>query len=152
MRTTAEGRRRHVDFPKRRLLIAVLCIVGVLAWLVSMSTMSHPASTAAGGLNGHGYSAAESHAGAGENLAIAKITTEPVGSIESAGALSAGEIACALFGIGCLVALLIVVIRPPRDRPVVTRSAGRRLVRALQTFVQGLPRPPSLIELSISRT
>lgn len=149
METNATALRQHLGAtPGHRILVAVLCIAAVLVWLFTMHTMS----SAGAELVSHGHPAIASGSidTADEHVPVGAIST--VASGEASGAPSAGDIACSLFGIGCIVALLVAAIRTLPARAAITRFMSGRLARIVEPLMQRLPRPPSLIELSISRT
>lgn len=137
--------------PRTKVLIALLSIAGVLAWQLTMSAMSHAGTEALIGTPPHSHSATHPVGMGSDSGATAMESLAVVAMWASGGAVD--DIACTLMGIGCILAVLSVVI----GLMLVARSAiGRairiRLVRAMSAVVQRLPQPPSLIVLSISRT
>lgn len=151
METSATLRQRLDAAPGHRFLVALLCIAAVVVWLFTMHTMS---STAAELSHLHAAVGSGSVVAAEEHRATEAISTaapDPVSGAAS-GALSPEDISCSLFGIGCIAALLIASIKTLPARQTIARFMSRRPTRVVAYLMQQVPRPPSLIELSISRT
>lgn len=143
-------RRHHVD----RLLIALLCIFGVLALLLTMNSMGHPQPQPHVGISAPDQSTsafASSHVRASP-------TEGAAGSLESvtaqASSDSAGDdLTCAILGVSCMLVLLALFVRTLLVRPTLCRAprdSGAHV--RLRLVRQRFSIRPSLIALSISRT
>lgn len=133
-----------------RLVLAILCILGVLAWALTMSAMSHGQLDAGNALS-HAHSAPTSLTASGAG--IDQIPDQAGVSVIGSSTTTGIDLACAILGTGCLLALIVLTIRmilspPSRSWP---RPVWAPAVRVLPIRAHSVPRP-SLTALSISRT
>lgn len=135
-----------------RVLLAVLCIFGILALLLTMYFFGHPRPEPRIGMSAPDHSASASF------QVVASPTEADVGSADSAIAWASsdstrGDLTCAILGVSCMLVLLALLARIFLACP--TTSRIRRISAALVRLRFVRQRPsirPSLIELSISRT
>lgn len=136
-----------------RLLLATLCMLGVLAWVLTMSSMSPGQLESLNSAATLAHSAATpftpSNADADPVLGSAQFGASGIGH----STISGIELACAFLGTGCLLALVVLAIRmilpPPGRSRGMPGSASSVRVRPTRAR---LVLQPSLIALSISRT
>lgn len=149
VRVGAMARRVH---GAERMTLAILCILGVLAWLLTMSSMSHGQPESAN-------TPAHAHASSSVSELTASAVVHPAAVSGRAGGASwnstsdAGiELACAILGTGCLIALIALIVYAFLSPPTLNRADPPS---AMVTRVPAQPWAslrPSLIALSISRT
>ena len=133
------------------MVLAILCILGVLAWVLTMSAMSHGQLESAGNATTHTHSASTPFPAS--SPAIDQIPDQAGASVIGSSTITGIDLACAILGTGCLLALIVLTIRmiltpPGRNRP---NPDSAPAVRVLPTRGRSALRP-SLIALSISRT
>ncbi len=134
-----------------RLILAILCILGVLAWALTMSAMSHAQLESPSNALSHAHSAPTSLTAS--VVGIDQIPDQAEVSVIGSSTITGIDLACAILGTGCLLALIVLTIRmilspPGRSWP---RPVWAPATRVLLTRAHSVPRP-SLTALSISRT
>lgn len=142
--------RHHVD----RVLIALLCILGVLALLLTMYSMRHTQPPPYIGT----FAPDQAASAFTSSHVSASIAEAAAGSLESVTAQASSDssgygLTCAILGMNCMLVLLALVARTLLTRPTVSRTphVSVALVR-LRSVRQSFSIRPSLIALSISRT
>ena len=151
-------RSRLAAAPRITFLLALLSIAGVLLCHFTMHAMSHTGLETMIATPAHAHSigpAADTNVavtvhgkatgGADESMPASGVMPMPQGHM--------GGVAGGLLTIGCIIALLAVALRMLlAQRPMIGRAIHLQALRILSVGTQRLPRPPSLVALSISRT
>ena len=140
----APARRKLSSF--RRVLVAVLAVTGVLLGLTALHSMT--ASPAAA--QSQSQSQSQSQNALHNHAATAELGTNPLAQACD----EMCQMNCLLVGVACTFAVLTAVVGLLLARPAarsVEFSAFTRIIRVLAQRL-AVPRPPSLVVLSICRT
>ena len=142
----APARRKLSSF--RRVVVAVLAVTGILLGLTALHSMT--ASPAAAQSQSEAQAQSQSQSVLHDHAATAELGTTPLAQACD----EMCQMNCLLVGVACTFAVLTAVVGLLLARPAarsVEFSAFTRIIRVLAQRL-AVPRPPSLVVLSICRT
>lgn len=154
MRTTNVRLRSPNNAPLQRIVLATVAVAAILLGLVAMHAMNAAPSGHAMASHASVDLSTSAHHGVGTAEHALPAQTAPIGVASPRGANGLDADGCMIFGMLCALGILAVVVtlalihREPRNR--IFDAVRRKIDAAAQGLA--IPRPPSLLVLSISRT